>query len=441
MHRFSRALALVLVLMLLGGCSAVEHILEGTAASPGSTADYAYQTSQSSDTRRDELAARSTTTARPSVMEITEEMAKAFQNGEVDVEDADLPPVILRLCAFGDVMAHGDTLNAAKISGGYDFNYMVAELSDYTKDADLVIANLETTLAGADRGYTGYPDFNTPEQIADALVEHLGLGLMSTANNHSLDRGFSGLCTTLDNLDARGIAHVGTNRTEEDSTKPLVLTVGGVRIGFINYTYGLNNPDNIKYKWSVNTIDKTKIQKMAKACTDAGAQYVIALMHWGEEYSRTLSSGQTSLAKWIFANTDVRLIIGTHPHVVQPIEEIEVEYNGKKKTGVVLYSLGNFTGSQIKKYTDTGILAEITLTLDLNDPDLSRVDTITCTSLFIDPNYGREKSFRVIAIERGTAAYTAGTDPLISSADYNKMLAYLSDYRSMLEKLPYVTVR
>ena len=384
---------------------------------------------------------RTTAAKAPSRMEITPEMAKAFQKGEVTVEDAQLPPKTIRISAVGDIMAHDDTFQAARAGDTYDFTYMVAELRGYVEDSDFLIGNLETTLAGASRGYTGYPDFNTPEQIADALTETLGMDLVSTANNHSLDRGFSGLCTTLDTLDAAGLYHVGTNRSEEESRTPLVVDIQGVKFGFLNYCYGLNNPNGIKYKYSVNVIDRETIRDMAERATEAGAEYVIALLHWGTEYSRTPSNSQRELAEWIFANTDVRLIIGTHPHVVQPIEEITVERGGRTKTGIVLYSLGNFTGSQMKAYTNTGMLATITLRLTPENEDTSAVESIDCTMLYIDPNAGQEKQYRVIAMEKAMRDYDSGTDPLVSSKDYGRMRDYMEAYREQLGVLPCVRVR
>lgn len=381
-------------------------------------------------------------------MEITSEMAKAFKHGEVDVEDAELPskdhkPANSRIVisCIGDVMAHDTTFKAAWNGSAYDFDYMMEEVAPFVESSDYMIANLETTLAGKDRGYSGYPDFNTPEQIADSLRDVLGVDLVSTANNHSNDRGFSGLCNTLDYLDRLGILHCGTYASEEDSTKPLVTEINGVKFGFINYTYGLNNIDGVKNRWSINVIDKDKIAKMASACTDAGAEYVIALMHWGVEYSRATSADQRSLAEWIFANTDVRLIIGAHPHVVQPIDEITVERNGEEKKGIVLYSLGNFSGSMSKEWTDTGLLAEITLNLTPENVNSSAVESIVCTPLYVDGTPGGSRQFRVISIGKGLSDYQSGSDSLLSSDDNARMKHYMDDYREMLETLDCITVQ
>ncbi len=377
---------------------------------------------------------------RHSAMEITAEMRSRFDFGELDVEDSELPPVTVTLSAVGDIMAHTDTFESARTSDGFDFDYMVEEVAQYVKDSDFVIGNLETTLAGKDRTYTGYPDFNTPEQIMDSMVNILGMDLVSTANNHSLDRGFSGLCKTLDNLDSRGVYHVGTNRSQEEYDTPLIVTINNVKFAFLNYTYGLNNPNGIKYKYSVNVTSRDAIKKMAEKAADAGAEYIIALMHWGTEYARTPSSSQTELAEWIFANTDVRLIIGTHPHVVQPIEELTVERNGEKKTGIVLYSLGNFTGSQVKSYTNTGMLATITLKLSEENKNTSAVESIDCRMLYIDPNTIKNSGYRVIAMEDGIRNYENKTDSLISAKDYQKMCDYMSEYHKQLETLPVITV-
>ncbi len=432
MIRRMAILLVVLMSFVLVGCSSYgEPLRTGTTSvstQAGTTTKVTFTTT-----------AR-TTAATKSAMEITPEMQRTFLNGEVDVEDITLPPRTITISAVGDIMAHKDTFDAARTGGTYDFAYMMEGVEPCVRDSDFVLGNLETTLSGADKGYTGYPDFNTPEQIADALRSVLGIDLVSTANNHSLDRGYPGLCTTLDNLDARGIRHVGTYRSEEASLEPLIVTIQDIKVGFINYTYGLNNPGGVKYKWSVNVTDQEAIRDMAQRTKDAGAEYIIALLHWGIEYERTPTSAQRELATWIFANTDVRLIIGTHPHVVQPIEEITVQRNGQTKTGVVLYSLGNFTGSQLKAYTDTGMLATIKLLIAPGMENSSCVESIDCSMLYIDPNFNQEKGYRVVTMEKAMRDYEQGADYLISARDYEKMSGYMEAYREQLAVLPYVYV-
>jgi|GEM_PF-1045028 len=454
MHRILAAIMAFACLVSLTACSGTESDAETTVATTTTTADPIYTTAGTSGVLSDRK--ETSTAAQDSPMEITAQMAKVFEHGEVDVEEAEMPEAesasssgqvhhtgdgkTITISCIGDTMAHDTTFEAAWNGKTYDFDYMMEELAGFVEDSDFMIANLETTLAGEDRGYTGYPDFNTPEQIADSLRNVLGVDLCSTANNHSNDRGYKGICKTLENLDARGIYHVGTNATEEDSTKPLVVEIEGVKFGFINYTYGLNNIDGVKYDWSINVINKEKISAMCKACTEAGAEYIIALMHWGVEYDRSTSADQRSLAEWIFANTDVRLIIGHHPHVVQPIDEITVERNGQTKKGIVLYSLGNFTGSMSKEYTDTGLLATITLNLTAENENTSAVESIVCRPTYVDSTPAGDHQYRVISIGKALEDSKTGADKRLSSDDCARISNYMEYYQKMLTTLDCVTV-
>jgi len=376
----------------------------------------------------------------PSAMIITREMAQTFHDATLDVEESVLPPIRISLCSVGDIMSHDGTFASARTNTGYDFTTMFAGVAAYTKDADYTIGNLETTFAGAKRGYAGYPCFNTPEQMADGLSDVLGMDLVSTANNHSMDTGFAGLCSTLDFLDAAGIDHTGTYRTEEESQQIKIVDINGAKVAFLSYTYGSNS--GIGSGWRLNLINRTKIQEDAQAAYDAGADYIVALLHWGVEYQRTNSAQQRSLAEWIFANTEVQLIVGNHAHVVEPIEEITVERNGQEKKGIVFYALGNFTGAQRDPYRDTGIIVNLTISIDRADRAESVVEKIEYTPTFIDPNaLATGKRYRVLAIEDAVAAYENGTDELITKEEYDKLLGYLKAYEEQLETLDIVSRR
>ena len=141
-------------------------------------------------------------------------LLEKLQHGEISIDEGLLPKIRINLCAIGDIMAHNGTYEAAQTGDTYQFDYMFADIPPYVADADYIVGNLETVFAGRDRTYSSYPAFNTPEQMGESLARVLGLDLLSTANNHSMDRGISGLETTLDFLDSYGIAHTGTYRSE-----------------------------------------------------------------------------------------------------------------------------------------------------------------------------------------------------------------------------------
>ena len=147
----------------------------------------------------------------------------------------------LTLAAVGDVMGHTALVDSAwsNASGSYDFHPVLAPVAPYLKAADYTMANLETPLAGSDLGYSGYPAFNSPASYATALRD-LGVDFMGTANNHSLDKGWTGIYRTLDFLDDLGVAHGGTARSYAEQQQPFLVTVKGVRLAIIDYTYGTN---------------------------------------------------------------------------------------------------------------------------------------------------------------------------------------------------------
>jgi len=356
---------------------------------------------------------------------------------EISIDAGTLPPIRVNLCAFGDIMAHDGTYGAAKVGDTYDFDYMFADLVPYTADADYLVGNLETTFAGADRGYSSYPHFNTPEQMAESMAKVLGLDLLSTASNHSFDSNVSGLKTTLDNLDRYGIAHTGTYRTREESEELFFAEIEGATFAFLSYTYGLNgiNPND----YSVNVISRDALQQDAAAAREAGADVVVALLHWGTEYHRTASKDQRNLAEWLFSNTEIDLIIGNHPHVVQPMEEFRVTYDGQEKIGYVCYALGNFTSEQLFEYSNTGIMVNVHFVIDREDHHKNRVEAITYTPIFVDPNpKATGKRYRVIAITQAIADYEAGTDPHISTQEYNQLVKYREEYAEMFSTVEIV---
>ena len=208
------------------------------------------------------------------------------------------------MTAIGDVMCHNtqywDAYN--KESDTYDFSYVFKNISHYIQNSDISIGNLETSFAGKDRGYSNYPTFNSPDALAYNLKD-MGLDIISTAGNHCLDMGFSGLSRTIDVLDDAGIKHLGTYKTQEEQDKILIQDVKGVKIAFIDYTYGTNGiPVPSDKPFSVNLIDKDLITKHINKAKSEGVDMIVACMHWGTEYRTTANSEQEELADFLFQN-------------------------------------------------------------------------------------------------------------------------------------------
>jgi len=287
-------------------------------------------------------------------------------------------PVVATLAVCGDVMSHMPLTNDTWDETLQRYNYArVMEAAEpYVSAADYAVANLETTFSGGPP-YSGYPAFNTPDDLATDL-KAMGFDLMMTCNNHSLDRGKKGLLRTLDTLDGVGLAHVGTSRTQEECDNNIqVVDVGGISVAFLAYTYGTNgipvpsdapyviNLFNVDYLTNLSQLDTARIEAdMAKA-REMGTDLIAVMIHWGWEYHTKQNDYQDSLAQLLFAN-GADLVLGGHSHVPQPMELKTVQRaDGSEDTGFVCYSLGNFISAQNDHLTDTTAVLTVELTKDM----------------------------------------------------------------------------
>lgn len=252
------------------------------------------------------------------------------------------------LLAVGDVMAHMPQVNQAfdASQNAYDFSPSFAAIKPYIEEADLAAANLETTLGGDARPYGGYPMFNTPDAMADALAG-AGFDLVCTANNHSLDTGENGLYRTLEVLESRGLKTFGTARSQSERDRPLFVEADGIHLAFLAYTYGTNGIPTPQGKdFIVNLIDEDLMEQDIRRARAAGADLVLIYMHWGPEYQIRQSEQQEEWAQFL-AEAGADAVIGSHPHVVQPAEWITVDgEDGNERQVPVIYSLGNFVSNQ-----------------------------------------------------------------------------------------------
>lgn len=269
----------------------------------------------------------------------------------------------ITISVVGDIMAHQPQLDSAydKTTKAYDFSDNYKEITDELSAADLTMGNLETTLSGEAQKYSGYPAFNTPDSILDAL-KGAGFDLLTTANNHSMDRGWAGVKRTLETLDAAGIPHTGTFASKDDAGKPLILDVQGIKVDVLAYTYGSNR--TIEKSFSIKTIDLDVVKSDIQKARQDGAQIVIVCPHWGVEKARAPSDKVQSQAKAML-EYGADAVIGSHPHVLQKIERVEVtREDGSNYNGLVAYSLGNFVSNQQFQYQDTGMILTVTFSRD-----------------------------------------------------------------------------
>ena len=303
------------------------------------------------------------------------------------------------LLACGDVMAHMPQLKAQYNTSTkkYSFDNNYKYVKKYIKNADLAMANLETTLCGDDvYAYSSYPTFNTPDALADSL-KNVGFDLLSTINNHSFDMSSLGVERTLSTLKKKGFDTVGTREKKSDD-EYVIENVNGIKLGITAYSYGeikngtkylngikvsdeKNDLMNVFDISDVDTAFNTIYSTVKKYQKDTDMQIVI--IHWGDEYSRTPNDFQKKLAQKL-CDAGVDIIIGSHPHVVEPVETIK-STDGKNET-LVIYSLGNYISNQrreyISMYTEDGLMVDINIEKQGNNE--AKVKKVTCIPTWVN---------------------------------------------------------
>ena len=259
------------------------------------------------------------------------------------------PPTLhrARIVFGGDVMAHTPQLTAAQTAEGYSFDRSFEYVAPRMQQADLAIVNLETTLSRR-APYTGYPMFRAPSELAVTL-QGAGVDAVALANNHICDRGGVGLRSTIEIIDSLGIKYTGAYY-DSLSRQPLYLSAAGITLAVLNYTYGTNGLPTPR-GMVVNRIDTVQMAADIASIDRSQADAVCVMVHWGEEYQRQPNRAQRAVAEFC-RRQGVELIIGSHPHVAQPIE------CDSAARWATVYSLGNMVSNQQWRYSDGGLMVE-----------------------------------------------------------------------------------
>lgn len=267
----------------------------------------------------------------------------------------------VRIAFIGDVMQHGVQIRSALAEsghsgndGGYDYSAAFKYTSPLLKKADLAVANMEFPLGTPP--YSGYPRFSAPAQIATEAAKS-GIGLFQIANNHLMDKGKAGIENTLRIYDSIGTPYTGAwkNGKEESESNPKILAVKGIRIGFVNFTYGTNGLP-VPQPYIIGSMDSIEIKKVIERGFGRGAEIMIALPHWGEEYMLYPSEEQKKWNRMLIRN-GVKIIIGTHPHTIQTSEHTD--------STITYYSLGNYISNQSSPdYTQLELMVTVTIVRD-----------------------------------------------------------------------------
>ena len=292
----------------------------------------------------------------------------------------------ITIAAIGDILIHKEILDTQynMEDDSYDFKNTLQYVKNYLSNVDLTIANLEGTLAGKENfGFSGYPSFNAPDELADAM-KWSGIDIVNNMSNHSLDRDIKGFYRTREILVEKGFDVIGTRKSGEDK-RYIIKNVNGINLGIISYSYtmtcegGVRGLNGIPISDEVyplmntfreDTLDEDLLlmkEEIAKMKAD-GAEVIIFYMHWGDEYALEPNETQINMAKFL-ANNGVDAVFATHPHSLQPIDIIKSDDNTREMP--VIYSMGNFLSSQRTEriqnpYTEDGVIVFLKISKDEN---------------------------------------------------------------------------
>ena len=402
-----------------GGCSSAT-----TTADSGGAKIYRLETDAPDD-------------ASQTVSQTTENQQSAGQNAPESVVSANAPASSgglrsARIRNVGDFVIHNVIFESAQklsASTGVEYPYNFAPMLNLVRgvmeNADFTVANVDGSLGGKQYykyGYSGYPQFNTPPYILYALQD-AGVDMLTLANNHMLDGWYDGLTATIENVEKVGLKHIGANRSAEEKESAVIYEIGGIKVGFMNYTVSLNDMerqsslDKRALQFGVNATRNSDASKDAKTLRDAGAEVIVCYMHWGTEYE-DIDQNQTTYAKAL-VQAGVDVIIGGHPHIVQPAKWLTgTNQFGETQRTLCLYSLGNFLSDQRTKPRDGGIIFDFTIeeradgTFDISSP------TYLPIWVWRTGNDITGYSYQVVPIGQYLNSRPEG----MSDSDYNRMI-------------------
>ncbi|WP_246834121.1 CapA family protein [Leptospira bourretii] len=289
----------------------------------------------------------------------------------------------VRIKVVGDLMCHNSQISSYYLSKTkeYDSSSSFEFVSNSLQDADLTLGNLETTIANDPNEFTGYPRFGSPIGYLTG-IKNAGFDILSTANNHSADKGAFGIDYTIDSVNQMGMVPIGTFKSHSDylNRKDFFIEVNGIKIAIYNYTYSTNGIP-VKNDRIVRLLSEKQIREDVSFAKENGIHFVILWYHYGTEYEEKPDKSQT---KWVQIGFEAGadIIIGGHPHVVQRIDHFQEEKNGEDR--LVAYSLGNFLSAQNRENTDGGII--LSFSLEINSQKEKQIKNVSTEPVWVYPH-------------------------------------------------------
>ena len=424
-NRWIRRTVLLVLAAVLSACAGLPEQAPKTAATaePTVTADTVME--------EDVVVSQAETVSLPEPTAPPKEAVTAEPTEAPTAEPTETPvpsPATVTIGAVGDIMIPSQIVEDAKVSGGeYDFTTLFAPFAELFQSVDLMCGNLETPLAGKEAGYSsktseGALVFNAPDSVLDALKAD-GVDVLTTANNHCLDKDGAGLYRTIETIRAAGFYQTGTYLNAGDREQPLIVEINGIRIGF---AAGTRRPNAAKGKRTIgeeeartaisylindNKITETAAQDIARVKA-AGAEFVIYFAHWDYETDDPTAEITKSLARQLLA-AGADCIIGSHPHRIKGAEYMTVQREDGPYTGLVLYSLGNFTANNRFELM-VGLFTRITLEKDFATGQVQLKEAGVLPTMTIR-RAGNGPRFTVVPAYADTSRITGLNAPLTDS--------------------------
>lgn len=310
----------------------------------------------------------------------------------------------ISMMMVGDALLHGYVYKDAYKNGAYDFSDQLVYMKDYVKDYDIKYWNQETIFGGKEKGYSGYPRFNSPSEFGDNMID-IGFNMVSLATNHTMDKGESGVLNSYNYWSNTNILYNGQADSEESRTNYIIKEINDISYTMLSYTVSTNGL-RVPKSYLTNVYSKELVKSDVEALRDK-VDVIIVAIHWGDEYSHVPNSFQKENAKYL-SELGVDIIVGAHPHVVQPIDIID--------DTVVYYSLGNFISNQGDLKKRVGLIG----TLDIVKKIENGKETITIENIGGDLHYTQY-----------TTSHTKYKAVPFSNPDIKK---YLNNYENVYEK-------
>lgn len=370
--------------------------------------------------------------------DVNEELYVLFQ--EIDLESKNLETIaeeakkdtVINIVTVGDILCETPIYESVydESTNKYNFSKIFANVAKHTTEADIAIGLLETNFVEGQE-ISGTGKYNSPKEFGESL-KNIGIDVLNTANNHSLDYGFEGVKSTITYLNNIGIDTTGTYSTEEKANEVLIKNVKGIKLAFLSYTEDYKNyASQIKEnEYVINLIDKEKMKTDIEKAKKEGADYVFVHMHWGDLTSTVQNRFQEELADFLFEN-GADFVLGSHPAALQPMETRTTANN---KNIFISYSTGNFISASKYNYSDIEMILNIEISKSGTTGE-THLTKVTYTPVYLlDNGENTENRYVLLDIKEEIKKYESNDNGSVSEPIYNKLKQALEDIEKLVRE-------